>query len=187
MYEKQEARKLFSELRKGLKSAEKDEKIARFALEEFQNYESFFVYLSFRTEVGTEQIVKTLLEQNKKVCVPRVVGDQMRSVRLHDTDKLRKGAFGISEPEGEEEETCQVAFTPLLAVDQAGIRLGYGGGFYDRYFKAHPKILRVGLAYEGQRTDELLREETDVPLNALVTENGVVYFDLNAQGAAGDK
>lgn len=176
MYEKQEARKLFSALRESLKSGEKDEEIARLALKEFQNFESFFVYLSFRTEVNTEAVVKELLRKGKTVAVPRVFGKEMRSVRLQNTDKLQRGAFGIFEPEGEEETTCAVAFTPLLAVDGAGYRLGYGGGYYDRYFNAHPNVFRVGLAYEGQRIGELLHEDTDVPLNALVTERGVVYF-----------
>ena len=65
---------------------------------------------------------------------------------------------------------------PLLAVDKCGVRLGYGGGFYDAYFARNPKTLRVGLAYDVQRTQMLPREACDMPLEAVVTETGVHFF-----------
>ena len=98
----------------------------------------------------------------------------MLSVPL--SGELEAGAYGISEPKSGEEHTCAVAFTPMLAVDKEGFRLGYGGGYYDRYFALHPEVLRVGLAYEGQMIETIPREDTDIPLDALVTERGVKYF-----------
>lgn len=177
MYEKTEARSIFRTLRKELKNAEKDDKITKFALDAFGAYESFFVYISIGTEVGTERIIEELKKRGKKICVPRVFDKEMRSVRL--SDKLHTGAFGILEPQGDTEETCAVAFTPMLAADKAGYRLGYGGGFYDKYFSGHETVLRVGLSYEGQLTDELYHEKTDMKLDAVVTENGIKYFPGN--------
>lgn len=174
MCEKAEARKRFRALREGLKDSGKDAAIARLALQAFGSYESFFVYLSFRTETGTEALIGKLKALGKRVCAPRVLGNEMRSVLL--SDKLVMGRFGTWEPEEDVETTCALAFTPLLAADEEGYRLGYGGGFYDRYFSAHPEVLRVGLAYEGQFTRRLPHEETDMRLDALVTEAGVRYF-----------
>lgn len=174
MCDKAGARSRFRALRKQLKDEKKDETIARLALAAFGDFPSFFVYLSISSETGTEKLIAELKKRGKTVCAPRLFGKEMRSVPLEGI--LEKGAFDIPEPAGEEELTCAVAFTPLLAADEEGYRLGYGGGYYDRYFSAHPKILRVGLCYEGQRTDKLPREDTDMRLDALVTERGVFCF-----------
>ena len=175
MCEKKQLRKCFRALRSDLKNIDWDAKIARNALEAFGKYDRFFVYLSFGSEVGTEALIELLKKAGKRVCVPRIVDGEMLSVPL--TDKLEEGAFGILAPDCGEEETCAVAFTPLLSADKEGYRLGYGGGFYDRYFAKHPGIVKVGLAYLGQITEKLPHEETDIPLDALVTENGVVRYE----------
>lgn len=173
MCEKKELRKQFKALRKEFKSVEKDEKIAENVLRAL-NFGSYFVYLSFGSEVGTEKIVEGLRSQFRKICVPLVEGSEMRCVPL--TDKLKKGAYGILEPESGEEMRCDVALVPMLAVDKEGYRLGYGGGYYDKFFATHPHIFKVGIAYEGQRVESLPHEETDIPLDALITEEGVYPF-----------
>lgn len=174
MSDKKELRVKFRSLRKELKSFEKDEKIAENVFSAFGEYESYFIYLSFGSEAGTEGLIKALQAKDKEVCVPRVDGREMRSVPL--TDKLEVGAYGILAPTGGEEKTCQIALTPLLAVDKQGYRLGYGGGYYDRYFAMHPEIMKVGIAYEGQVVENLPHEETDIPLDAIVTEEAVRYI-----------
>lgn len=140
----------------------------------FWKRESFFVYSSFRTEVSTAQLMKELTAAGKRVCLPRIVGKEMLAVLY--TGELVLNRFGIMEPPSGEDEPCDVVIAPLLAVDREGFRLGYGGGFYDRYFASHPSALRVGLCYEGQLTERLPREQTDMPLFAAITETGVRYF-----------
>ncbi len=168
-------REEYKRIRAGLRSAEGDGRIALHALAAFaEGHTSFFLYLSRGTEAGTAALLEGLRRLGKRVCAPRIAGGEMLCVPL--TDRLKKGPFGILEPEGGEEETCDVAFCPLLAFDKEGYRLGYGGGYYDRYFAAHPQVLRVGLAYEGQAADKLPREGHDVRLDALVTERGVRFF-----------
>lgn len=95
----------------------------------------------------------------------------MKSVRL--TLPLVEGKFGILQPQNGQEETAQIALVPLLCADRQGNRLGYGGGYYDRYFAAHPSVLRIGVAYEGQFVSSVPTEETDLPLDGFVTESGV--------------
>ncbi len=82
---------------------------------------------------------------------------------------LPAGMYGIPAPASGKDLLCEVALVPLLAVDRAGNRLGYGGG----YFAAHPNLFRVGLCYKGQVVDRLPAEPTDVPLHAIVTEEGL--------------
>lgn len=174
MFDKRELRKSSKAVRASLKDPEKDRLIAEHALNAFGNMESCFCYLSFGSEAGTESLIEAFKARGRLVCVPKVIGRDMLSVPLGE--ELEKGKYGISEPKSGEEHTCAVAFTPMLAVDKEGYRLGYGGGYYDRYFALHSDILKVGLAYEGQIIETLPREETDVPLDALVTEQGVKYF-----------
>ena len=162
------------EVRAGLKSPEKDKRIEENVLSAFGEEESFFVYLSFGSEVSTKGLIRALLARGKKVCVPRIEGGVMRSVPY--AEPLEAGAYGILQPKGGEETACRVALTPLLAVDGEGYRLGYGGGYYDKYFARHPDVLRVGLAYAGQAVERLPREKTDMPLHAVVTEKGVTRF-----------
>ena len=159
---------------RGSKAPKRTSRSKRTCFPLFGEEESFFVYLSFGSEVSTKGLIRALLARGKKVCVPRIEGGVMRSVPYREP--LEAGAYGILQPQGGEETTCRVALTPLLAVDGEGYRLGYGGGYYDKYFALHPDVLRVGLAYAGQAVEGLPREQTDMPLHAVVTEKGVMRF-----------
>ena len=157
-----------------LKSAERDAAIAENGLAAFGEKDSFFCYLSFGTEAGTEGLACALLKRGKTVCVPRIEGGEMRAVPYKEP--FERGNYGILQPKGGEDTPCAVALAPLLAFDREGFRLGYGGGYYDRWFASHPDVLRVGLAYSGQEVQFLPREETDEKLHAVVTEQGILRF-----------
>lgn len=165
----------YKRLRASLRSAEKDRLIAeRLLFSPYAEYGSFFVYLSFGSEAVTSEIVSALKRAGKTVCVPRICGKEMQSVPL--TDALTRNAFGILQPESGNELTCDVAITPLLAVDREGYRLGYGGGYYDRYFARCPRVIRVGLLYEGQAVERLPHGKSDLPLDAAVSESKIRVF-----------
>lgn len=137
--------------------------------------ESYFIYRSFGSEASTRMITEELLARGKRVLLPRTEGDVIVPVPY---GQLKRGRFGIEEPAGAPYDgAIDVAVVPLLAVNSRGYRLGYGGGYYDAYFAAHPGVARVGLCYEAQRTDRLPHEAHDVPLQAVVTERGVVLFE----------
>lgn len=171
--QKRAMRAEFARRRAEARSGEADKLVAEMFLRSpFARKESFFVYLSFRSEVGTDELITALRKAGGKICAPRIEGGTMRSVLL--SDKTERGAFGIMQPPAGEEETCAVALVPLLAADGDGYRLGYGGGYYDRYFALHPEVLRVGLCYEEQITTRVPREETDIPLDALVTPRRIL-------------
>lgn len=166
-------RKKFSALRAELHDAQKDRRITEFFLSAFPA-ESFFVYVSFRSEVNTAELVRRLRAAGKRVCLPKIAGKEMFAAPYSE-NRIRN-AFGIEEPVSGGDEPCEVAVTPLLAVDGEGYRLGYGGGYYDRYFAAHPNALRVGLCYAGQAAEKLPHGKFDVPLHAIVTEEGVRFY-----------
>ena len=175
MCDKKALRARFSARRAQIRSEQAD----RLILEQlrrspFWGAERFFVYYAVGSEVGTQRIVEALRAAGKEVRLPRIEGGEMIAAPW---GKLSAGAFGIPAPAAGEDAPCDVALTPLLAVDGAGYRLGCGGGYYDRYFARRPATLRVGLCYEAQRTDRLPREAHDIPLHAVVTECGIARFN----------
>lgn len=138
----------------------------------FSGYDSFFVYNSFGTEADTKQIINALLKADKKVYLPRVEGDGIVAVPFGET---RVGAFGIEEPQGQAfAGEIQVTVIPLLAVNQAGMRIGYGKGYYDRYLR-NAKTLKVGLGYDFQR-EEFAGESHDIPLDLFLCEKGIYFY-----------
>lgn len=171
--EKPNLRKRFLALREGLKSPEKDAAIFEHLLRSpFFQKKSFFVYHSVNAEVDTLRIIETLLSCDKRIYLPRIQSREMLAVPY---SKEREIVFGIPQPKSGRDHSAEIILTPLLAFDDAGFRLGYGGGYYDKYFAKHDG-LRVGLAYAGQAVASLPREKFDLPLHAVVTEEGVRYF-----------
>lgn len=135
--------------------------------------ESFFIYNSFSTEADTKLIIKWLKENGKKIYLPKVAGENIVPVEL--SDKFTVGAFGIEEPTGQAYfGNIEVTVAPLLAVNANGGRLGYGKGFYDRYFKS-AKTLKVGLGY-GFQMEEFESDNWDEPLDEYLCERGIYRF-----------
>jgi len=141
----------------------------------FSCRDSFFIYNSCGTEAGTSLIISALLKDGKKVYLPRVEGENMVTVPYLPETEMKDGAFGIKEPTGQ--AFCgdiDVTVIPLLAVNNAGFRTGYGKGYYDRYLKtAH--TLKVGLGYYFQ-FDDFENDEWDIPLDLFVCEKGIFNF-----------
>lgn len=153
---------------------ESDRAILEAFLEAFSKYDSFFIYNSFSTEARTDLIIQELLKMGKRVYLPRVEGKNMVAVPYLG-EELNKGAFGISEPQGQAfEGQIDVTVIPLLAVNSKGFRIGYGGGFYDRYLKGK-NTLKVGMGY-GFQLEEFEEEPHDVPLDKYLCERGIYSF-----------
>lgn len=153
---------------------EADRAILETFLQAFSNFDSFFVYNSFSTEARTDLIIDELLKMGKKVYLPRVEGKNMVAVP-YTGEELKKGSFGIFEPTGHAYTgDIQVTVIPLLAVNPKGYRIGYGGGFYDRYLK-DKNTQKVGMGY-GFQLEEFVEEEHDVPLDMYLCERGIYNF-----------
>lgn len=153
---------------------EADRAILQTFIEGFLKYDSFFIYNSFSTEARTDLIIKELLDAGKRVYLPRVEGENIVAVPYFGGE-LSKGAFGISEPAGQAfDGDIDVAIVPLLAVNSRGFRIGYGGGFYDRYLRGK-NTKKVGMGY-GFQLEEFEEEPHDVPLDYYLCERGIYSF-----------
>jgi len=160
----------------------KDKKIkTRFLqLEEFKKAERIFFYASYRAEVDTFIIISEALRMNKKVALPKVYPKEkdMKFYWIRDVQELSPGYWGIPEPDPVEEaypENADLIVIPAIAFDKRGYRLGYGGGYYDRFLKKVRKdAILIGLAYEEQILDIVPKDEWDIPVSLIVTEERTI-------------
>lgn len=135
-------------------------------------------YVDLDNEVPTGALIASAFAAGKRVFLPRFRDDQMTFAEHRLGDALRPGAFGIPEPQGEpgsiELQASAAAVLPLVAWDDAGGRIGRGGGHYDRACAgpARPRCL-IGLAYAFQHLPRVPRDPWDLRLDLVVTERGV--------------
>ena len=142
-----------------------------FATSYYREAKTLYGYLPYNQEVRTEPILLQALKDGKKVAVPKVYGDTMRFIYLEDLNGIEKGYAGIPEPVADEpvaaDETALVLM-PGLAFDKEGHRIGYGGGFYDKFLSAEPGHPTVALCYDFQMLPKLETEEFDVPVDLVL-------------------
>ena len=166
-----------------IEKEEKDRKI----LDEFyeSNYyreaKNIFIYISYDSEINTKGIIKKALRDNKKIYVPRTEFKTrlMDAVEITSLNNLIESEYGILEPSVEEPHIdpneIDLIVVPGVAFDRNGGRMGYGAGFYDRYFKKinednMKKVIKLALAYDFQILEKIPMNEQDVPVNYIITE-----------------
>jgi 5-formyltetrahydrofolate cyclo-ligase len=141
-------------------------------------------YWPIRDEMDIKSVVARLMDAGQPVCLPVVLGDeQPLELRLwEDGAPLYEAGFGTLAPAEEAPRAApDVIIMPLLGFDKHGTRLGYGGGYYDRTLAGLAKRPRlIGFAFALQEVDLIPREAHDVPLDAIVTEQGVRTFEKKA-------
>lgn len=138
-------------------------------------------YVSFGAEVDTRTLIEELLEEGRRVAVPRVdrAAHRMEFCEIASLDELSPGTMKILEPPADApaltvpEMVCTACLVPGLVFDGAGHRVGYGGGYYDRFLTFYPGN-KIGLARVTQLSSNPLPvAEFDVPVDFLVSEGTV--------------
>jgi 5-formyltetrahydrofolate cyclo-ligase len=145
------------------------------ALPEAKLAESWFVYLAVGSEVQTRPLIEALLNQGKTVAVPRILDQPgaMEAVRIDSLDALVPDRLGIPTPRPDATEllhaTPDITIVPGLAFTESGIRLGQGGGYYDRYLAQHPETIPVGLCFTEQLADHLPTDPHDIFMHQVIS------------------
>lgn len=137
----------------------------------YQQAKTLYGYLPYNQEVRTTPILKQALLDGKQVAVPKVYGDEMRFVLLTDLEQVASGYAGIPEPVADgpvAADPTALILMPGLAFDKKGGRIGYGGGFYDRFLANEPGHPTVALCYAFQMVEEIPMEEFDVPVDCVL-------------------
>lgn len=145
--------------------------------ESYKNAQTIFIYVSFASEVGTHEIIKKALLDNKNVCVPKVISQSegMDVISIKSFDELKDGKFGILEPLTSENKIdpskIDMVVIPGLAFDLNGGRLGYGGGYYDRLLvELKSETPKIALAYSSQIIEKVYMNENDIYINSIITD-----------------
>ena len=174
--DKKELRRTIREKKRAMTEAEIESRSAKlaqllYASEAYRNAKTIYGYLPYNQEVRTVPMLEQALRDGKRVAVPKVFGDEMKFLYLEDLTKVAKGYAGIPEPIADEPEArddSALVLMPGLAFDPQGHRIGYGGGFYDKFLAAEPNHPTLALCYDFQLLPELETEEHDIPVDTVL-------------------
>jgi len=153
------------------------------SLLEVHRWSTLFMYVHFRSEVETVELIKRCLGRGVRIAVPLVdaAAVSMIPLLINDPEKdLAPGYYNIPEPDPRQSTRIDpgeidAAVIPGSVFDIHGGRLGYGGGYYDRFLvNDAPRAKRIGLAYEVQLVEKVPVEPHDQPLDILITEKRIV-------------
>lgn len=172
------------------RKAQWDQQIAErfFNLPEMKAASHVFCYIDIRKEAGTRLILKGLWEKNRLVAVPRVIGTEMDFFWIQSLEEAAVGTMGILEPQKGRPAYLQdgtVILIPGLAFGMDGSRLGYGGGYYDRFLgrpgeNQKKNCLKIGIAYDFQIFETLPKDPHDCLLDWILTPTQTIVCRRNA-------
>lgn len=146
--------------------------------QEYEKAEFIFTYMSYNQEVDTTNIIIDALAKGKQVAVPKVEGREIVFYYIESLEQMVTGYQGILEPRSQRvavPEHATFMIMPGLAFSTQGQRIGYGGGFYDRYLEQYQKesIVTCAVAYEFQVFDSLPSEEFDQRIDYIITAKDI--------------
>lgn len=141
------------------------------ATPQYHQARTIYGYLPYNQEVRTTPILEQALRDGKQVAVPKVYGDEMKFIVMEDLSQVERGYAGIPEPIADgpvADDPTALVLMPGLAFDKQGHRIGYGGGFYDKFLASEPDHPTIALCYEFQVLDTLETEEFDIPVDQVI-------------------
>ena len=173
---KQELRRTIREQKRAMTIEEIEARSAKLAQlflqsEAYRNAKTIYGYLPYNQEVRTVPMLEQALKDGKRVAVPKCYGDEMKFIYMDDLSKVEKGYANIPEPIADEpvaDDQTALVLMPGLAFDPQGHRIGYGGGFYDKFLSQEPGHPTLALCYEFQMLPHLETEEFDIPVDCVL-------------------
>lgn len=141
------------------------------ASEAYRNATTIYGYMPYNQEVRTVPMLERALCDGKRVAVPKCYGDEMRFIYMEDLSRVEKGYAGIPEPIEDEpvaDDETALVLMPGLAFDAQGHRIGYGGGFYDKFLAREPNHPTIALCYDFQMRPKLETEQFDIPVDTVL-------------------
>lgn len=141
----------------------------------FREARTIGFYIPKGNEVDTKEAIARALAVGKIVAVPITTDHAMSFCKLHSLDKVRKGKFGIPEPDTQNPEPAEpeLVIVPGVAFGLCMHRLGYGRGYYDKYL-AKSFAYRIGVCFDFQLVEKLPSHENDQRMDEIITERRVI-------------
>lgn len=151
--------------------------------DEYFRASELYIYVSAKSEVDTFKIISRAFADGKKVAVPHCANGMMSFYYINSTDDLVCSQFGIPTVDVKKAikaEPCNdtLCVVPALSFDSEGNRLGYGGGYYDRFLSVN-KVKTVGLCREISISDSLPTDKYDVKIDCVITDKSVFKRRVN--------
>ena len=138
----------------------------------YQNAKTIYGYLPYNQEVRTVPMLEQAIRDGKRVAVPKCYGSDMKFIYIDDfTGQVAPGYANIPEPIADgpvAEDKTALVLMPGMAFDREGHRIGYGGGFYDRFLAEEPDHPTLALCYGFQMVERLETEEFDIPVDMVL-------------------
>lgn len=141
-------------------------------------------YINIKSEVSTNKIIEFSKNNSKKTAAPKVIGNSMDFFYFNDDSDLSdENKFRIPEPVTTAKcipDSNTVIIIPGLIFDASGARIGYGGGYYDRYLEKYHPLIKIAIAYDFQvieQIDNCLMEATDIKPDYIVTDRRIIIIN----------
>lgn len=137
----------------------------------YRNAKTIYGYLPYNQEVRTVPMLEQAISDGKQVAVPKVYGEEMRFILMDDLSKVEAGYAGIPEPIADgpvAQDPTALMLMPGLAFDPDGHRIGYGGGYYDKFLEKEPNHPTVALCYDFQMFAHLETDAHDIPVDLVL-------------------
>lgn len=149
-------------------------------LKELKYSNNILAYVSYKSEVKTDELINDLLKMSKNIYAPYCIKEEKRMEIVKITDpenELKKGAYGIKEPKkslrnnNANIKNLDLVLVPAVAFSKSGYRIGYGGGYYDRFLnRLDDKAISVGINYDELVLEELPKEDHDLAVNIVLSD-----------------
>ena len=174
--DKKELRRQIRELKRAMTSEQIDAASARLGVlflncAQYKEAKTIYGYLPYNQEVRTVPMLEQAMRDGKRVAVPKCYGDEMRFIYMDDLSKVEKGYANIPEPIADDpvaDDKTALVLMPGMAFTKDGKRMGYGGGFYDKFLASEPDHPTVALCYDFQMVEDLPTEDYDIPVDCVL-------------------
>ncbi|MEB3429112.1 5-formyltetrahydrofolate cyclo-ligase [Citroniella saccharovorans] len=180
--DKKSLRKSFKEIRNNISDEERkiwDKKAFDnlISLDEYKNSKNIFAFINFGSEIDTKALLERFFSDGKNVFIPITEknNNMMKLTRIKSLDGLEPGHYGILSPKEEDydfvdPDLIDFVLVPGLCFDKEGYRVGYGGGYYDRFFSSLKNSpIKVGFCYKNQLVEKIDHDEFDLPVDFIIT------------------
>lgn len=154
-----------------------------YEMDSFKDAKTIMSFISFGDEINTHEIIKHSIDLGKKIVVPITIPEtkELKTSQVLDFSELEIGYYDILTPKKEflrfvDPMTIDLILVPGVVFARNGYRIGYGGGYYDRFLsKLNQNPNKIGLAFDLQIVDKVPTESFDIPADLIITEKETIY------------
>lgn len=170
---KEELRQKYLIIRKDIKNKDKKDKLIFDKVinnPQVQSSDLILIYVSLIDEVDTINIINYFIK-SKQIAVPKIENNTMNFYYIKSLNELKKGTFNVLEPQTKDKVTDfsnSVSITPGICFSKDNYRIGYGKGYYDKFYKKH-HIYSIGLCYKECLLDSIPKDKNDIPVDEIIT------------------